>query len=36
MGRLILAFVITIWGAGLGVVMFGAGVRHILRHFSQA
>jgi hypothetical protein len=62
MGRLILAFVITIWGAGivlrgllgeglagsgaygggqmfafvLGFVMFGAGLRHILRNFSHA
>jgi hypothetical protein len=62
MGRLILAIVITVWGAGivlrgllgdglsgsgaygggqmfallLGFVMFGAGLRHVVRHFSSA
>jgi hypothetical protein len=62
MGRLILAIVITIWGAGIvlrgllgdgvsgsgaygggqmvafifGFVMVGAGVRHIVKHFSRA
>jgi hypothetical protein len=62
MGRLILAIVITVWGAGIvlrgllgdglsgsgaygggqtaaflfGFVMFGAGLRHIVRHVSRA
>jgi hypothetical protein len=62
MGRLILAIVITVWGAGIvlrgllgegldgsgaygggqmaaflfGFVMFGAGLRHVVRHFSRA
>jgi hypothetical protein len=62
MGRLILAIVIMIWGAGIvlrgllgdgisgsgafgggqmaaflfGFVMFAAGARHVVRHFSRA